>query len=145
VTVQNGGWDTHNNAFDALKNKLPDFDRALAAFLQDLGDRGILQKTMVIVMGEFGRTPIINRDGGRDHHPRCFSVLLAGGGIKGGVAVGASDARGYEPAERPVRPEDLSATIYQCLGIDYTESIASPEGVRITLSRGGRPIEQALG
>jgi hypothetical protein len=145
VTVQNGGWDTHNNAFNALKNKLPDFDRALAAFLQDLGDRGILQKTLVIVMGEFGRTPIINRDGGRDHHPRCFSVLLAGGGIKGGVAVGASDARGYEPAERPVRPEDLSATIYQCLGIDYTESISSPEGVRITLSRGGRPIEQALG
>jgi hypothetical protein len=144
VTVQNGGWDTHNNAFNALKNKLPDFDRSLSTFIKDLSDRGILQKTMVIVMGEFGRTPIINRDGGRDHHPRCFSVLLAGGGIKGGVAVGASDARGYEPAERPVRPEDLSATIYQCLGIDYTESIASPEGVRITLSRGGRPIEQAL-
>lgn len=145
VTVTSGGWDTHNNGFNALKsNLLPNFDRALATFLQDLADRGLLKKTLVIVMGEFGRTPKINRDGGRDHHSRCFSVLLAGGGIKGGTLVGASDARGAEPAERPVRPEDLSATIYQCLGIDYTQSIASPEGVRVTLSRGGRPVEQAL-
>ncbi len=96
-------------------------------------------------MGEFGRTPKINRDGGRDHYARCFSVLLAGGGVKGGQVVGSSDARGAEPAERPVKPEDLSATIYQCLGIDYTQSLASPEGVRVTLSRGGRPVEQALG
>ena len=144
VTVSSGGWDTHNNGFNALKNTLPPFDQALAAFLQDLGERGILKKTLVIVMGEFGRTPKINRDGGRDHHARCFSVLLAGGGIKGGQAIGASDARGFEPSERPVKPEDLSATIYQCLGIDYTQSISSPEGVRVTLSRGGRPVEQAL-
>lgn len=145
VTVQSGGWDTHNNGFNALKNNLlPSFDRAVAAFLQDLAERGLLKKTLVIVMGEFGRTPKINRDGGRDHHARCFSVLLAGGGIKGGQAVGASDARGAEPAERPIKPEDLSATIYQCLGIDYTQSIESPEGVRVTLSRGGRAIEQAL-
>lgn len=145
VTVQHGGWDTHNNGFNALKGLMPNFDQGVAALIQDLADRGLLQKTLVIVMGEFGRTPMINRDGGRDHHPRCFSVLLAGGGIKGGTVVGASDARGYEPAERPVKPEDLSATIYQCLGIDYTQSISSPEGVRITLSRGGRPIEEAIG
>ena len=145
VTVQHGGWDTHGNAFNVLQGStLPPFDQGLAAFLKDLGERGLLQKTLVIVMGEFGRTPVINHDGGRDHHPRCFSVLLAGGGIKGGTVVGSSDAKGYEPAERPVRPEDLSATIYQCLGIDYTQSISSPEGVRITLSRGGRPVEQAL-
>lgn len=145
VTVQHGGWDTHSNAFNALRGgTLPAFDQGLGAFLNDLGQRGLLQKTLVIVMGEFGRTPVINRDGGRDHHPRCFSVLLAGGGIKGGTVVGSSDAKGYEPAERPVRPEDLSATIYKCLGIDYTQSISSPEGVRITLSRGGRPVEQAL-
>jgi uncharacterized protein (DUF1501 family) len=116
----------------------------LAAFLKDMSDRGLLKKTLVIVMGEFGRTPMVNRDGGRDHHPRCFSILLAGGGIKGGTVIGASDARGYEPAEHPVRPEDLSATLYNCLGIDYTQSISSPEGVRVTLSRGGRPVEQAL-
>jgi hypothetical protein len=145
VTVQHGGWDTHNNAFDALKNGvLPSFDRGLATFLADLKDHGLLQKTLVIVMGEFGRTPIINRDGGRDHHPRCFSVLLAGGGIKAGTVIGASDAKGFEPAERPVRPEELSATIYQCLGIDYTQSISSPEGVRVTLSRGGRHLSDAL-
>jgi hypothetical protein len=144
VTVQHGGWDTHNNGFNALKGLLPGFDQGVSALIRDLAERGLLQKTMVIVMGEFGRTPMINRDGGRDHHSRCFSVLLAGGGIKGGVVVGASDARGYEPAERPVKPEDLSATIYHALGIDYTQSISSPEGVRITLSRGGRPIEEAL-
>ncbi|HVK06305.1 MAG TPA: DUF1501 domain-containing protein [Armatimonadaceae bacterium] len=145
VTVSSGGWDTHNNGFNALKNNLlPNFDKALAAFLNDLHQRGLLQKTLVMVMGEFGRTPVVNRDGGRDHHARCFSVLLAGGGIKGGTVVGASDNRGFEPSERPVRPEDLSATIYHCLGIDYTQSISSPEGVRVTLSRGGRPVDQAL-
>lgn len=144
VTVQHGGWDTHNNGFDALRNLLPSFDQGIAALIADLDQRGLLKKTMVIVMGEFGRTPMINREGGRDHHPRCFSVLLAGGGIKGGTVVGSSDAKGYEPAENPVRPEDLSATIYHCLGIDYTQSISSPEGVRITLSRGGRPVEKAL-
>jgi len=144
VTVQIGGWDTHVNAFSSLQGTLPSFDQGLAAFLKDMGDRGLLKKTLVIVMGEFGRTPMINHDGGRDHHPRCFSVLLAGGGIKGGTVIGASDARGYEPAEHPVRPEDLSATLYNCLGIDYTQSISSPEGVRVTLSRGGRPVEQAL-
>jgi len=145
VTVTTGGWDTHNNAFNALKNRLPSFDRGLAGLLQDLGERGLLKKTLVVVMGEFGRTPKVNRDGGRDHHSRCFSVVMAGGGVKGGTVVGASDARGAEPSERPVKPEDLSATIYQCLGIDYTQSLSSPEGVRVTLSRGGRPVEQALG
>jgi hypothetical protein len=145
VTVQHGGWDTHNNGFDALKNgTLPSFDRGVAAFIDDLHQRGLLKKTLVVVMGEFGRTPIINRDGGRDHHSRCFSVMMAGGGMKGGMVVGASDSKGYEPAERPVKPEDLSATIYQALGIDYTQSLSSPEGVRVTLSRGGRHLADAM-
>ena len=145
VTVDSGGWDTHSNVFKALSdNLLPTLDQSLSAFITDMDQRGLLKKTLVIVLGEFGRTPVINRDGGRDHHARCFSVLLAGGGIKGGTVVGSSDARGFEPSERPVRPEDLSATIYKCLGIDYTQSISSPEGVRVTLSRGGAPVEQAL-
>lgn len=145
VTVDAGGWDTHSNNFKALSdNLLPTLDQSLSTFLKDMSDRGLLKKTLVIVLGEFGRTPIINRDGGRDHHSRCFSVLLAGGGVKGGQVVGASDARGFEPSEHPVRPEDLSATIYKCLGIDYTQSISSPEGVRVTLSRGGAPVQQAL-
>lgn len=145
TTVTFGGWDNHNNIFNVLSGGvLPRFDKSFAAFIDDMHQRGVLKRTLVIVMGEFGRTPIINKDGGRDHHPRVFSMVLAGGGIKGGTVVGGSDARGMEPASDPVRPEDIAATIYQCLGIDYSQSIASPEGVRITLSRGGAPIRKAL-
>jgi hypothetical protein len=145
VTVTLGGWDNHTDIFNQLsRGTLPTFDQAFAAFIADLSQRGLLDRTMVVVMGEFGRTPIINRDGGRDHYPRVFSMALAGGGIRGGTVVGSSDARGMEPASDPVRPEDLAATIYHCLGIDYTQSISSPEGVRITLARGGAPIRNAL-
>ena len=145
TTVTLGGWDNHNNIFNSLAyGVLPNYDRSLSTFISDMDSRGLLKRTLVIVMGEFGRTPIINKDGGRDHYPRVFSMMLAGGGIKGGTVVGSSDARGMEPVSDPVRPEDISATIYQCLGIDYTQSIASPEGVRITLSRGGAPIRKAL-
>lgn len=145
VTVTLGGWDNHTNIHNALSGgMLPRFDKSFAAFLADLQQRSLLQRTLVVVMGEFGRTPIINRDGGRDHHSRVFSMVLAGGGIRGGTVVGASDARGIEPSSDPVRPEDLAATIYHCLGIDYTQSISSPEGVRITLARGGSPIRKAL-
>ena len=95
-------------------------------------------------MGEFGRTPIINRRGGRDHHSKVFSIMLAGGGIKGGQTIGSSDAYGEVPVDLPVRPEDLSATIYHCLGINYKQPIESPEGARITLSHNGKHIQQAL-
>jgi len=144
VTVTLGGWDMHSNVHGAMSGTAGIFDQSYAAFLADLAQRGLLQRTMVIVMGEFGRTPVINKDGGRDHHPRVFSTLLAGGGIKGGAVVGSSDARGIEPASDPVKPEDLAATIYQCLGLDYSQSISSPEGVRIALARGGNAIRQAL-
>jgi hypothetical protein len=146
VTVSVGGWDTHFNGFRALgENILPNYDRTVAALVTDLHERGMLKNTMVISMGEFGRTPVINREGGRDHYARVFSMMMAGGGIKGGQVIGASDARGMEVAARPVRPEDVAATIYQQLGIDYTQSIESPEGVRITLSRGGRHINELVG
>lgn len=145
VTCTLGGWDNHTNIFNSLGNgMLPRFDQSFSTFIDDLNQRGILKRTLVVVMGEFGRTPIINRDGGRDHHSRVFSMVLAGGGIKGGTVVGESDSRGVEPASDPVKPEDLAATIYHCLGIDYTQSIASPEGVRITLARGGNHIRKAL-
>ena len=145
VTVTLGGWDNHNDIHRVLAGgMLPRFDRSFSTFIDDLSQRGILDRTLVVVMGEFGRTPIINRDGGRDHHSRVFSMVMAGGGIKGGRVVGASDARGVEPSNDPVKPEDVAATIYQCLGIDYSQSIASPEGVRITLARGGTPIRKAL-
>jgi hypothetical protein len=145
VTVSIGGWDTHFNGFRALGEQLlPQFDRTYSTLIKDLSERGLLERTMVLVMGEFGRTPVINRDGGRDHYARVFSMAAAGGGLKGGQVIGASDARGMEVAARPVRPEDIAATIYRQLGIDYTQSIESPEGVRITLSRGGKHLQELL-
>ncbi|HEU4753483.1 MAG TPA: DUF1501 domain-containing protein, partial [Armatimonadota bacterium] len=145
VTVSIGGWDTHYNGFRALgENLLPQFDRTFSTLIKDLDERGLLKSTLVLSMGEFGRTPVVNRDGGRDHYARVFSMAMAGGGLKGGQVIGASDARGMEVAARPVRPEDIAATIYRQLGIDYTQSIESPEGVRITLSRGGKHIQELL-
>ncbi len=144
VTVQNGGWDTHNNGFRALAGKLPQFDQGFAALVADLKQRGMLDRTLVIAMGEFGRTPNVNPQGGRDHYPACFSIACAGGGMKPGTVVGASDGRGAAVVDRPVKPEDLSATIYDCLGIDYLAELESPEGIRIVLSRGGQPVSEAL-
>ena len=144
-TVSLGGWDNHGNIFHALGDShLPMFDQSFATFIADMSQRGLLDRTLIVVMGEFGRTPIINRDAGRDHYSRVFSLLLAGGGIKGGSVYGSSDSRGMEPASDPVKPEDLAATIYHALGIDYTQSIASPEGVRITLARGGTHLRKAF-
>ena len=144
VTVSNGGWDNHNNIFSSLPGKLNAFDRTMATLVGDLSDRGLLETTLVLAMGEFGRTPVINRDSGRDHHSRVFSIMLAGGGVQGGQVIGASDPLGMEPARTPVRPEDLSATLYRCLGIDYNQHLESPDGVRIVLSRGGKPIRGVL-
>lgn len=145
VTISVGGWDTHYNGFRSLgENLLPMYDKTVSALIRDLHERGLLKNTMVLSMGEFGRTPVVNKDGGRDHYARVFSMMMAGGGLKGGQVIGASDARGMEAAARPVRPEDVAATIYQQLGIDYTQSIESPEGVRITLSRGGRHIQELI-
>jgi len=144
VTVTAGGWDSHTNIFPSLSGMLGGFDQTVATLISDLSDRGLLDSTLVIGMGEFGRTPVVNRDAGRDHHPEVFSIMLAGGGIKGGNVVGSSDPRGTEPAETPVRPEDLSATIYHCLGIDYNQTLESPEGVRVVLSRGGKAVRDAL-
>jgi arylsulfatase A-like enzyme len=117
VAVDEDGWDHHFRAFDALKNRLPAFDQAVAALIADLGDRGLLGSTMVVFLTEFGRSPRINGEAGREHHPGVFSSFLAGGGIRGGQVIGASDARGESPAAQPVTPEDLFRTIYAQLGI----------------------------
>ncbi|NBR85948.1 MAG: DUF1501 domain-containing protein [Verrucomicrobia bacterium] len=112
-------WDTHKDNFNALKNRLvPPMEQAYAALLDDLEERGLLDTTLVIWMGEFGRTPKINADVGRDHWPGCYSVLMAGGGIRGGQVVGASDAIGAHPKERPITPADIHATVYAALGYD---------------------------
>jgi hypothetical protein len=113
------GYDSHRNHLEWAKNELlPPTDAAFAALIEDLSDRGLLDQTLVMVLGEFGRTPRFNKAGGRDHWPHCFSVVLAGGGIRGGQVVGASDKIGAYPTTTPVSPQELIATLYHCLGVD---------------------------
>jgi hypothetical protein len=122
--VNNGiGWDTHQDNFENVKKLCGALDPAWATLMDDLTDRGLLDTTTVVWMGEFGRTPKINPQKGRDHWANSWSTVLAGGGIKGGQVVGASDALGAYPADRPLRPEMVAATVYQALGIDpyFTE------------------------
>jgi len=114
-----GGWDTHKDNFSTLRNsRLPITDQTLSALLEDLDQRGLLEETMVVWTGEFGRTPKINRDAGRDHWPQCYTILMAGGGLKRGYVHGASDAAGAYPRGTPCTPDDISATMFHALGID---------------------------
>lgn len=144
VTVNYKGWDTHTDLKTRLKDGfsgsqkpvglVPSLDLAVSALIDDLKDRAMLGETLVVVMGEFGRTPKLNAAGGRDHWPRSFSVALAGGGVAGGQVIGASDSVGESPAARPVSPGDLVATIYSLLGLDPAMELKTPDGrpVRIT-------------
>jgi hypothetical protein len=115
----NATWDTHGNNFKSLRETLlPQLDAALASLLAELKDRGLLEETLVVCMGEFGRSPKVNQAAGRDHWPGCYSLLMAGGGVRGGTVVGKSDDLSMEPAENPLTPQDLIATIYHLLGVD---------------------------
>lgn len=151
VTVNHTGWDTHNDIFQ-LKERyptdrnahLPSLDRAFTALIQDLSERDILDETLVVVMGEFGRTPRINSQGGRDHWPNVFSVLLAGGGVQGGQIIGSSDALGEFPKERPVTPSDLSATIYTLLGIAPNLELHTSDGRPVRIAPDGAKIVSEL-
>lgn len=137
-------WDTHGNNFNRLKDDLiPPADRALAALLTDLEDRGLLEETLVVWVGEFGRRPQINGDG-REHHPFCYSGLLAGGGIRGGGVYGRSDATAYYPAENPVTPQDFNATVMHALGIPK-DAILSDRTDRPVRLRHGRAIAELFG
>ncbi|MCH7990663.1 MAG: DUF1501 domain-containing protein, partial [Planctomycetes bacterium] len=113
-----GSWDDHVDVQKRMKQKGPAIDQAIAALVEDLHQRGLAEKTMVVAMGEFGRTPRINRNAGRDHWGRVMSVLLAGGNLRTGQVVGASDANGSVPADKPYRPENVLAMLYRHLGID---------------------------
>lgn len=129
VTVVGRGWDTHADNFNRLKRDLlPHVDRALSALLVDLQERGMLETTLVVVTGDFNRTPKINRDAGRDHWPGVATVLLAGGGIRGGQVIGASDAQCAFPADRPLKPEDVAATIFGKFGIEPAAVLHAPDG-----------------
>jgi uncharacterized protein (DUF1501 family) len=158
VTIGSGrrfdqAWDTHRDHFPLLKKALcPYFDRAASALLADLHERGLLDETLVVIMGEFGRTPRIGQitssagadKGGRDHWPHCYTVLLAGGGIHGGAIYGESDAIAAYPKTNPVTPEDVAATIYRALGLEPETRIFDqqrrPHSVAL-----GTPIEALFG
>lgn len=141
VTVFAGDWDHHLNIKPALQNHLPPLDQGVAALLTDLDRRGMLDKTLVILATEFGRTVKINKDGGRDHWPKAFSIVLAGGGIQGGVIHGETDAFGSEPVRDEVGPEDYAATIFTQLGIDIEKKLMSPGDRPIDIVREGSIIE----
>ena len=145
VTIEHADWDTHSANFQTLEEDLlPKFDLAIPALFRDLEDRGLLEKTIVLVTGEFGRTPTINREAGRDHWSRCFTVIMGGGGIQGGRVIGKSDATASDPDEDPYRPEDLAATLYHLVGINHRDEMITPEGRPILLSNGGRVMEALL-
>ena len=150
VSVLNTGWDTHDNLVLQLRDGysgakvgvglVPTFDQAFSALVGDLHDRGLLESTLVIAMGEFGRTPKLNSRAGRDHWPRAFSVVLAGGGVRGGQVIGSSDRVGESPKDDPVTPADLARTIYSLLGIDPDHELHTTDGRPVAVNQGGTVI-----
>ncbi|MBY0523842.1 MAG: DUF1501 domain-containing protein [Gemmataceae bacterium] len=145
VTIDHSNWDTHNDNFNTLKRDLlPIFDSGVSTLFRDLADRGMLERTLVLVTGEFGRTPRINKDAGRDHWGPAFTVLMGGGGIKGGRAIGTSNPRAERPATEPHGPENLSATICHLLGIDPEDEFITPEGRPVKVVNNGRVIDGLL-
>ncbi len=138
-------WDTHKDNFRKLKNQLlPPMDRAVSALLDDLGERGLARRTLLLVMGEFGRTPRINKDAGRDHWHHCYSVMLAGGGVRPGLVLGQSDRQGGYPVRgRVCTPADLCATVYHLLGIDHHAEMTDQSGKPTPLTR-GEPIRELM-
>lgn len=147
VTVAKGwlNYDTHGDNFNIMKKSLlPEFDRAFAALLQDLDQRGMLSTTLVIAMGEFGRTPKVNSDAGRDHHNKAWSIAIGGAGIPGGRVLGKTDDKGVEVTDLPVEPEDLLFTIYTLLGVDPTHDFQTPIGRPSKIVNGGKMIPGLL-
>jgi hypothetical protein len=147
VSVNNGGWDTHQQNFERLKTKLlPDLDGAISGLFLALAQKGLLEKTVVLVSGEFGRTPKINKTAGRDHYPRAMFVLMGGGGLRGGQVVGASDAQGMGPADGPgITPDEVAATLFSALGIDPAREYQTPTGRPVAIVRYGQPIAPLIG
>lgn len=141
ASIFHWGYDTHVNNEPEHKRLVPEFDQAFAALLEDLEQRGLLETTLVLVIGDFGRTPKVNFSGGRDHWPGAFSVALAGAGIQGGAVIGETDAHASEPISRPVRIEDLGATVYEALGIDYRKNYHA-NGRPIAINKEGQPVKE---
>lgn len=144
VTLYEGGWDHHTNIFDAISKRIPPLESTIATLIQDLEDRGRLERTLVLVLGEFGRTPKVNDRGGRDHWSNAMSVMMAGGGTPGGQVVGATDRQGYSAVERVLSPERFVSTIYAKLGIDPGKIYITPDGRPVHLVSDDRPIEELM-
>lgn len=145
IEVQLGGWDMHDGLDDRMSRLAGPCDQAFAALIGDLKDRGLLDSTLVVWMGEFGRTPKINPRAGRDHFPRCFTAAVAGGGIQGGMVIGKSSDDGESVVDRPVTPNDLFATLCDRLNINPKKENISPLGRPMKIVDGGEPIRELLG
>jgi uncharacterized protein (DUF1501 family) len=142
VTVDLRWWDTHVKGFESLRlGFLERWDRAYTALIEDLDARGLLDTTLVLAWGEFGRTPKVNNDAGRDHYPNVFSAALAGGGVRGGTIVGESDAKAAFPKANPKSPQDVLATVYRHLGVDVKAEYLD-NGRPVPVLPGGTPIEE---
>jgi hypothetical protein len=137
-------WDSHEDNFTAHRQNIPGYDETVSALLEDLDGRGLLEQTLVICSGEFGRTPKINGKAGRDHWPTCYTTILAGGGVKRGIILGASDPLGEFPKERPIGIQDVYATMYHLLGIDYTKSYLNEADRPVQIVNYGEPIREIL-
>jgi uncharacterized protein (DUF1501 family) len=142
VTVNFGGWDHHAKIWDGLKSKLPDLDTGLSALVEDLDARGMMDETLLVVMGEFGRTPKINKDVGRDHWAPAASLLFAGAGVKRGLVLGSTDKQGAYVTRRPVAPADVACTIYDSLGIDPRKQLIAPDGRPIEVLDTGEVVKE---
>ncbi len=144
VSMTYGGWDMHSNVAKGMEKSLPPFDQAYAALIRDLDRRGMLDKTLVMVTSEFGRSPKINKDAGRDHWPRVFSVAFAGGGFKRGYVHGSSDPTGSEPDQDPLTVESMAATVYTQLGIRPEKKLMAPGNRPIDIVRNGQVVSELL-
>jgi hypothetical protein len=145
IQIDYDAWDTHTRNFPILReNKLPGLDQTFSALMEDLTNRGLLDETLVVVMSEMGRTPRVNGNGGRDHWTFCYSVMLAGAGIRGGSVYGASDAQAAYVKDQPVSPADICATIYECLGIHPDSTVPDRSGRPVPVAQGGQAIREIL-
>ena len=144
VTLTYGGWDMHDNIDSGIRRQVPALDQGLAALIADLDDRGMLDSTLVCLASEFGRTPKINANAGRDHWPKVFSVVMAGGGIQKGMVYGSSNATASEPEENALTVEDWAATIYNRIGIVADKELMAPGDRPIEIVDGGKVIQDLI-
>jgi hypothetical protein len=142
VTVNYGGWDHHAKIFDSLKNRLPEFDQGFSALIEDVHQRGLMKDTLIICFGEFGRTPKINKDTGRDHWGPAATLLFAGACVKPGQVIGATDKQGAYVTRRPVAPADVACTIYEALGINPHKALTTPDGRPVEILDQGEVIKE---